>query len=126
MIQRFILGLLVALISITTQAQGSWTAWVYSTDGSVVRVSAQGAIIDAYTLPLNPAFNAYGPYQSVKAVIPELIVRCLSGGYQASFPPDDQLDTGSADRPGGIDTRSGRIPSGRSARLRRRPGRRSD
>jgi hypothetical protein len=60
-IQRFILGLLVALISITAQAQGSWTAWVYSTDGSVVRVSAQGAIIDAYTLPLNPAFNAYGP-----------------------------------------------------------------
>lgn len=61
MIQRFILGLVIVLISITTQAQSSWTAWVYSSDGSVVRISAQGAIIDAYTLPLNPAFNAYGP-----------------------------------------------------------------
>ena len=61
MIQRFILGLLVALISITAQAQSSWTAWIYAADGSIVRVSSQGAIIDAYTLPLNPAFNAYGP-----------------------------------------------------------------
>lgn len=61
MIQRFILGLFLALISITAQAQSSWTAWLYAADGSVVRVSSQGAIIDAYTLPLNPAFNAYGP-----------------------------------------------------------------
>lgn len=62
MIQRLFLGLIIALLSFTAQAQDSWTAWVYTpTDGSVVRISAQGTIIDAYTLPLNPAFNTYGP-----------------------------------------------------------------
>lgn len=60
-IRRIILGLIVALAAMTTQAQGSWAAWIYSpSDGSVVRVSAKGEIIDAYSLPLNPAFNAYG------------------------------------------------------------------
>lgn len=61
MIQRLVLGLVFALVSFTAGAQGTWTAWVYTpSDGSVVRVSAQGEIIDAYRLPLNPAFNAYG------------------------------------------------------------------
>lgn len=61
MIVRFVLGLILALVSLTAQAQGTWTAWVYSpADGSVVRISAQGEIIDAYRLPLSPAFNAYG------------------------------------------------------------------
>lgn len=59
--QRIVIVLLLAVVSIGVQAQGSWAAWVYTpTDGSVVRVSASGEIIDAYTLPLNPAFNAYG------------------------------------------------------------------
>lgn len=61
MIRTFILGLFFALISFTAQGQSSWTAWIYAADGSIVRVNSQGAIIDAYTLPLNPAFNAYGP-----------------------------------------------------------------
>lgn len=58
---KFLLGLVFALASFAAQAQGTWTAWVYTpSDGSVVRVSAQGEIIDAYRLPLSPAFNAYG------------------------------------------------------------------
>ena len=96
MIQRFILGLVIALISITAQAQSSWTAWIYAADGSVVRVSSQGAIIDAYTLPLNPAFNAYGPSALVSPngrFIAYTTADTITGlGNQQLFVYDTQAD----------------------------------
>lgn len=68
MISRFTVLLLLAFMSIGAQAQGNWTAWVYAAStGEVTRVSAQGEIIDAYRLPLSPAFNAYGMHALASA-----------------------------------------------------------
>jgi len=57
-----IVGLLLAVVTLTPQAQSNWTAWLYTpSDGGLTRVSATGEIVDAFRLPLSQAFNAYGP-----------------------------------------------------------------
>lgn len=62
MFKRLLLGLMLALVTLTSQAQSNWTAWLYTpSDGGITRVSANGEIIDAFRLPISQAFNAYGP-----------------------------------------------------------------
>lgn len=88
MIKRMLLGLILALVIGSAYAQGSAVAWVYTaSDGAIVRVNtANGAIIDAYRLPLSPAFNAYGPAAIVS-----------SGGRFVAYTAIDNL-TGTNNR----------------------------
>ncbi|NOG52322.1 MAG: hypothetical protein HND48_24965 [Chloroflexi bacterium] len=83
-----LLGLILALVIGTAHAQSSAVAWIYTaSDGSIVRVNtANGAIIDAYRLPLSPAFNVYGPAAIVS-----------SGGRFVAYTAIDNL-TGTNNR----------------------------
>ncbi|MBC6957852.1 MAG: hypothetical protein DWB44_16970 [Chloroflexi bacterium] len=87
-IKRMLLGLILALVIGTAHAQSSAVAWIYTaSDGSIVRVNtANGAIIDAYRLPLSPAFNVYGPAAIVS-----------SGGRFVAYTAIDNL-TGTNNR----------------------------
>lgn len=62
MFKRYLLGLLLALFILPSQAQSNWTAWLYTpSDGGITRVSATGEIVDAFRLPISQAFTTYGP-----------------------------------------------------------------
>lgn len=66
--------------------ESGWRAWLYSSlDGSIRTADHNGAVIDAYTLPLSQAFNAYGESVSVSA----------TGRYVAYIAYDSTSDSGS-------------------------------